>query len=59
MAVKKRPDAPLGLCKDCAHAYGPHSPSVNGEPTLCRCPYEQWAVLWQRQCVNGMFKQKK
>jgi len=59
MAVKKKHDVFLGLCKDCAHAYDPHSLSLKGEPTLARCPFEQYSVLWQRGCINGQFKTKK
>lgn len=28
-------------CRDCAHAYDPHSPSLSGENILCRCPFKQ------------------
>jgi len=58
MAVKKKPDTFLGLCKDCAHAYNPHSPSVEGVPTLAQCPFERWCVLWQRECVNKHYKKE-
>lgn len=44
------------LCKDCAYCTEPHSLSLTGIPTLARCKYEKWSVLYQRPCKNGNFK---
>ena len=49
----------LGKCKDCAHSYDPHSPSLTGELTLARCKFEKWCVILNRQCENGKFKLKR
>lgn len=45
-------------CKLCAYVYNPRSPSVKGEPTLASCPFEEFAILYQRNCVNGHYKPK-
>lgn len=46
-------------CRQCAYVSNPRSPSVKGEPTLATCPFEEFAILYQRNCVNGHYKQNE
>lgn len=45
-------------CRLCVHAINPRNLSVTGIPTLATCPFEEFAILYQRECVNGHYKQK-
>lgn len=47
-----------GKCMDCVFCYEPHSLSIYGVPTLAKCKFEKWGVLYQRVCRNGHFKPK-
>lgn len=49
----------LGVCSECTYAHDPFSPGLDGKPTLARCPFFQYAVLWRRPCIIGHFKSKK
>lgn len=46
------------FCYRCAHVSNPRNKSVTGQPTLATCPYEKYAILYQRQCVNDHYKPK-
>lgn len=46
------------FCYRCAHVSNPRNPSLSGKPTLGTCPFEKYAVLYQRVCVNDHFKPK-
>ena len=57
--VKQKKNSSLhGKCADCAYCSEPHSLSIYGVPTLGKCYYEKWSVLYQRECQNGRFKPK-
>lgn len=47
-------------CKNCAHAYDYHEKGKNGEPFLCRCPFEKWSQFlnYPNRCVNFKTKEK-
>nr|DAV81722.1 MAG TPA: RNA polymerase I [Caudoviricetes sp.] len=55
--VKSIPKGPQ-FCKLCAHVINPRNLSVTGEPTLGTCPYEEFAILYQRECANEHYKPK-
>lgn len=48
----------LNFCKQCAYVTNPRNLSVTGVPTLATCPFEEYAILYQRECVNGRYKPK-
>lgn len=58
--IKSIPKGPQ-FCKLCAHVINPRNLSVTGEPTLGTCPYEdyeEFAILYQRECANEHYKPK-
>lgn len=48
----------VGVCSECAYAYEPYSLGLDGKPTLARCQFSDFAVLWRRRCSTGRFKKK-
>ena len=48
----------IGKCINCKYCSNPHHMSLTGEPTLAKCEFEEWSVLYQRKCQNNRFKPK-
>lgn len=55
VAIQKKTDK---FCYRCAYVSNPRNKSVTVQPTLATCPYEKYAILYQRQCVNDHYKPK-
>lgn len=42
--MKPRQEKPeKHCCRDCAHSSDYHEIGADGNPFLCRCPYEEWS----------------